>query len=205
MTSHRELLVAGLQSPAAYPHDVRSVQVRETHISWVFLTGEFAYKVKKPVQTPFLDFHTLEQREAMCHEEFRLNRRHASDLYLDVPPITGSCSAPQLNGTGEPIEYALQMRQFPEKALLSRMAEAGNLRPDHVDELAQVVGRMHATTTALPLDAPWGRADTIVREAHDNLAALNAAACPAVLQQTDQLTRWTATAAERLHRVFEQR
>ena len=88
----------------------------ETHISWVLLSGELAWKIKKPVQLGFLDFGTLEARERMCHEELRLNRRLAPSLYLEVVPVTGAAQAPQLGGPGEAIEWALKMRRFADVA-----------------------------------------------------------------------------------------
>ncbi len=89
-------LIAALQNPALYPHPVDGFQVIETHISWVILTGPFAYKVKKPVNFGFLDFTSLDAREHFCGEELRLNQRLTDDLYLEVLPITGSIDAPQL-------------------------------------------------------------------------------------------------------------
>ena len=75
-------LIGRLRDAHAYPHDVRDVQVRETHISWVILTGDYAYKIKKPVRFDFLDFSTLERRKFFCGEELRLNRRYAPDVIL---------------------------------------------------------------------------------------------------------------------------
>ena len=80
-------LIRGLLDPAAFPHAVRDLQIIETHISWVILTGEFVYKIKKPVSLGFLDFSTLERRKFFCDEEVRLNHRTAPELYLDVVPI----------------------------------------------------------------------------------------------------------------------
>ena len=84
-----QALIAALQNPALYPHPVDGFQVIETHISWVLLTGPYAYKVKKPVNFGFLDFTELAAREHFCQEELRLNRRQAPELYLDLVPITG--------------------------------------------------------------------------------------------------------------------
>ncbi|RMD68106.1 MAG: hypothetical protein D6819_10170, partial [Gammaproteobacteria bacterium] len=81
-------LIASLQNPALYDHEVQGFEVIETHISWVFLTGPFAYKIKKPLNLGFLDFSTLEKRRLYCHEEVRLNRRLAPDIYLKVVAIT---------------------------------------------------------------------------------------------------------------------
>ena len=77
-------LVESLLRPAAYPYPVKNIELLQTHISWVFLTGEFTYKVKKPVSFGFVDFSTLERRRFFCDEELRLNRRLAPELYLDV-------------------------------------------------------------------------------------------------------------------------
>ncbi|MCW8845832.1 MAG: hypothetical protein OQK99_08355, partial [Gammaproteobacteria bacterium] len=93
-------------------------ELLETHISWIILAGSYAYKIKKPVNFGFLDFSSLESREWFCHEEIRLNRRLAPDLYLNVVSITGSDSGPQLNGDGEVLEHAVRMRRFPQSAQL---------------------------------------------------------------------------------------
>ncbi|MEK1834635.1 MAG: hypothetical protein AAAB23_04890, partial [Pseudomonas sp.] len=124
-------LIAALQNPALYPHPVEGFQVIETHISWVLLTGPYAYKVKKPVNFGFLDFTSLEAREHFCAEELRLNQRLTQDLYLEVLPITGSAEAPQLGGDGPIVDYALKMRQFPQSQLLSTLQANGELTTTH--------------------------------------------------------------------------
>src|SRR5262249_15622915 len=121
---HEPALVAALARPQAYDHDVASVRVAETHISWVFLTGEYAYKVKKPLKFPFLDFSTLERRRYFCEEELRLNRRLAPQLYLAVVPIGGDDEAPRV-GVEPAIEYAVKMLEFPDDARLDRRLTAG--------------------------------------------------------------------------------
>ena len=83
-------LIAALQNPALYPHPVERFELIETHISWVLLTGPFAYKIKKPVNFGFLDFTTLDARKHFCNEELHLNQRLTQGLYLQVLPITGS-------------------------------------------------------------------------------------------------------------------
>src|SRR5690606_31218468 len=98
-------LISALQNPALYDHPVTDFQVLQTHISWVILAGDYAYKIKKPMNFGFLDFSTLAQRKHFCEEEVRLNRRLAADLYLGVVPITGSPEQPQLGGPGEAFEY----------------------------------------------------------------------------------------------------
>jgi aminoglycoside phosphotransferase family enzyme len=134
-----QTLIAALQNPALYPHPVEGFQVIETHISWVILTGPFAYKVKKPVNFGFLDFTGLEAREHFCTEELRLNQRLTDDLYLEVLPVTGSAEAPQLGGEGPAIEYLLKMRQFPQSGLLSTLQANGELTTAHIDEMAEQI------------------------------------------------------------------
>ena len=104
-----EDIVAGLRLPSAYPHPVDRVEHIETHISHVLLAGDYAYKLKKPLDLGFLDFSTLERRKFCCEEELRLNGRLAPNVYLDVVPITGTSTAPRLGGEGEVLEYAVKM------------------------------------------------------------------------------------------------
>src|ERR1700722_7296919 len=100
---------------AAYPGPVSRIEKLETHISWLFLAGGFAYKVKKPVDLGFVNFMTIERRRPFCDEERKLNLRLAPDLYLDVLAITGSVKHPQIRGTGTPIEDCARMRRFPQE------------------------------------------------------------------------------------------
>jgi aminoglycoside phosphotransferase family enzyme len=152
-------LVAGLKSSAAYDHPAAGVCVIETHISRVFLAGEYAYKVKKPVSLGFADFSTLERRRHFCEEEVRLNRRLAPDLYLGVAPITGTTGAIRVGGDGEPIEYAIRMRRFPQEALLGRVLDRGELRPEHIDALAAEIASFHARIPAAPPGSSFGIPD----------------------------------------------
>ena len=103
-------LLATLRNPASYHHPVRPIELVQTHISWVLLTGAYAYKIKKPVNLGFLDFTTLAARRHYCEEELRLNRRLAPELYLDVVPITGTAQHPLVSGDGPAFEYAVKMK-----------------------------------------------------------------------------------------------
>ena len=121
----------------------------DTHISTVWLAGDYAYKLKKPVKLPFLDFSTLALRRHFLAEELRLNRRTAPELYLDLLPVTGSASVPVLGGAGEPIEWVLRMRRFPAGALLSELAASGQLQASQIDALAAHVADFHRRLPAL--------------------------------------------------------
>lgn len=127
----------------------------DTHISTVWLAGDHAYKLKKPVKLPFLDFSTLALRRHFLAEELRLNRRTAPELYLDLLPVTGSASVPLLGGAGEPIEWVLRMRRFPAGALLSELVASGQLQASQIDALAAHVADFHRRLPALaPAEAP---------------------------------------------------
>ncbi len=131
-------------------------KIVETHISWVLLTGHYVYKIKKPVNFGFLDFSTLEKRRFCCHEELRLNRRLAAELYLEVVPITGAPEHPQLGGDGVAIEYAVKMLQVPAGQLLGEYARRGRLGEDEIDQLADLVAGFHQTIARTDANSPYG-------------------------------------------------
>lgn len=122
-------------------------QVITTHISWVLLAPRFAYKIKRPVRLPFVDYSTLAARRRFCEEEVRLNRRLAPSLYLGVSRITGSPEAPAIDGAGPALEYAVHMQRFAAGALFGEQLAAGALQAPQVDALAALLARFH-------LDAP---------------------------------------------------
>ena len=138
-----EFNISGMLKPEVYDHPVEFLELIETHISWVVLTGKFAYKIKKPVNFGFLDFSTLEKRLVCCEHELRLNRRLAPALYLDVVSITGPYDKPVVSGDGEVIEYAVKMTQFPQSSQLDHMLAAGKLTTLHIDALAHMVANFH--------------------------------------------------------------
>lgn len=168
-------LIANLLSAKAYPHKTDTIALIETHISWVLLTGAFVYKIKKPVNFGFLDFSTLEKRQFYCQEELRLNQRFSSNIYLEVVPITGSISAPQMNGEGAAIEYAVRMHQFAAGSLLSERAEQGLLDSDDIDGMAEVISVFHQSTLIAEAGSEYGN-PAIIRhwceENFDHIAPL---------------------------------
>lgn len=201
-----QTLIAALQNPALYPHPVEGFQVIETHISWVLLTGPYAYKIKKPMNFGFLDFTTLEARRHFCEEELRLNQRLTQGLYLEVLPITGSAEAPQLGGEGPVIEYALKMRQFPQNQLLSAMQACGELTPAHIDALARQIAEFHARTPAVPAEHPLCSPQAIVAPMLQNFEQIRPLLSdPADLQRLDVLQAWTEASFQRLEPLLASR
>ena len=163
-----DALVAALHDPRRYPHPVEGIRLIETHISWVLLTGRYAYKLKKPLDLGFLDFSTLERRREACETELELNRRTAPELYLEVVPVTGTPNEPEIGGIGQPIEYAVKMREFPQLTLLDRLAARGELRPDEMDELAATIAGFHSRVARAEHSSEFGTPEAVVAPARQN-------------------------------------
>ncbi len=143
------------------------VRLIETHISWVLLAGDFAYKIKKSVNLGFLDFTTLDLRRFYCDEEIRLNRRLAPQLYLETLPIGGSPERP-LPGQQPAIEYAVKMRRFPPDNLLDRLLAKGRVTPQCMDELAASLARFHHSLPPAPAATAYGTPECIRADALQN-------------------------------------
>ncbi|MDY7220352.1 AAA family ATPase [Denitrificimonas sp. JX-1] len=201
-----QALIDALQNPAIFPHPVEEFQVIETHISWVILTGSYAYKIKKSVNFGFLDFTDVEARKHFCSEEVRLNKRLTDGLYLEVVAITGSIDAPQLNGDGPAIEYAVKMRQFPQTQLLGDMQKRGELCETHIDALAKQIARFHDEAPQVPAEHPLGDPHAIMAPIRQNFEQIRPLLNePADLQQLDALEAWAEDSFTRLLPLLEQR
>ncbi|MFZ4623415.1 MAG: AAA family ATPase [Rhodoferax sp.] len=199
------LIQALLQAPR-YPGAVQQVELLQTHISWVLLAGDYAYKIKKPVKLHFLDFSTLARRRACCEDELRLNRRFAPDIYLEVLAIAGSPQQPQLGGAGAPIEYAVKMRRFAQDARLDHVCQRGKLGSAHLSDLADTLAAFHAAAAVAPDSSRFGTPDEIAAEARDNftdLLALLPAACWQA--RLAALQSWTEAGLTRLAPLMAQR
>jgi hypothetical protein len=199
-------LARALAQPRAYPHAPARVEHLETHISHVFLTGPWAYKIKKPLELGFLDFSTLEKRRECCSEELRINRRLAPDLYTAVVPITGSVDQPCVEGSGAAIEYAVKMRQFAQEGMLEQVLARGELTPALIDAIAQQVADFHADLPPAGPDTPFGTPQSVMapaRQNFDQLVPLPAAAEDGAL--LDTLRQWTETQHAALEDVFRHR
>ncbi len=202
---HSELIQA-LQDPAIYEHEATDIQLIETHISWLLLTGPYAYKIKKPLDLGFLDFRDLQQRRFYCEEELRLNRRTAESIYQDVVTITGSPSAPALNGEGEPIEYALRMRQFDPQRTLDVLAERDELASHHMDELADLLAHFHQSAPPLASDSTLGSPEILHQPMRENLEQIREQLSDETdLSQLQHLGEWMESAFERLEPTLRRR
>ncbi len=201
-------LVAALRDPAVYSHCVDAVEVIETHISSVLLAGEYAYKLKKPVDLGFVDFSMLARRRHFCEEEVRLNRRSAPRLYLEVVPITRSrtSTALRIGGDGTVIDYAVRMRRFSRSAQLDQMAQLGTLDAALIDRMTDTIAALHARCDVAPSDRTFGAPDEISRWTMDNLRELQRLTPdPSQRQRIELLARWTETEFARRAPAFAER
>lgn len=203
-------LIERLQrSPQAFHHPASDVQRIETHISWVLLAGDYAYKLKKPLKLDFLDYSTLALRRAACEEELRINRRAAPGLYLGLVPVTGQARAPRMGGDGPVLDWAVQMRRFEQDALLSRLIAQGRLLPGQIDQLARQLARFHTSAAVAPADGAFGAPETVRRVVRQVVAPLREPVGqigdPELAAELDGLARWTEAQGQALEGLFAQR
>jgi hypothetical protein len=134
-----------LLDPKTYDVPTTEIKVIQTHISFVFLTGEYVYKIKKPVDFGFLDYTTLEKRRFFCQEELRVNRRLCPDIYLGIVPLNRSEDGTiKVEGPGQTVEYAVKMVQLPQEGIMGRMLDAGQVSEEDVVEIAAILADFHA-------------------------------------------------------------
>lgn len=162
--------IASMLSPTTYPEPTSVVQHLQTHISHLFLTDSFVYKIKKPVDFGFLDFSTLEKRRFYCNEELRLNRRLSPDIYLGVVELHQSSDGHlNLAGDGTLVEYAVKMKRMPEAQMMSRMLERGEVTERQIDAIAERVARFHAEADRDGGIALFGTVEAITANWLENL------------------------------------
>ncbi|NOY61866.1 MAG: AAA family ATPase [Gammaproteobacteria bacterium] len=215
-SSHHETLIQTLQNAALYTHPVTQFQVIETHISWVILTGEFAYKIKKPLDLGFLDFSTLEKRRYYCHEELRLNQRLAKPLYLEVVTICGSAQNPTLKTAPcaheTVIEYAVKMCQFPQSAQLDRLlatekkGEGETVGVRCMDKLAMQINHFHQNIPSAGTNDPFGTANAVLQPIIENFEQIRALLeQPQQIEQLQRLEVWMRAFHQRHWNDFQLR
>ena len=148
--------IEALLDPAVYPEPTSRVQLLQTHISYLFVTDRYVYKIKKPVDLGFLDFTTLERRRFSCHEELRLNRRLAPDTYLAVVPVRATAGGATFRGCGEVIDHAVKMVRLPEELMMSPLLEQEAVTAGQIRTLARIIARFHQTAATGPGITTYG-------------------------------------------------
>jgi len=135
-------IASAMMSPKSYDEPVKKIRLMQTHISWIFLTGRYAYKVKKPVNFSFCNFSTLPKRKFFCNREFEINRQF-SDMYLKVVPINQFNGRIKINGKGKTIEYAVKMKELPQEKIMSRLLEKNKISRQTIEKIAGIVSKFH--------------------------------------------------------------
>jgi len=136
-------VVEALMKPEAYDEEPGRIELIQTHISFVFLTRNLAYKVKKAVSLGFLDFTTVEKRRFFCEKELQLNRRLCGDMYLEVVPINRS-EIIKIKGEGEAVEYAVKMKRMPQERMMNKLLEENKVDDKLVDRIAKIIADFHS-------------------------------------------------------------
>jgi hypothetical protein len=200
-------LIDGLRDPDAYEHPVSRVEVLETHISGVLLAGDYAYKIKKPVDFGFVNFSTLEKRRHFCEEELRLNRRFAPELYLDVVPVHGSPDSPSLKpAAGAPIEYAVRMKRFDQDALLDRCIHRNGLvTGGMIESFAADVAAVHQAAAVAAPDSEYGTPEIVSNNVRECWKPIRDAGLFEAGRDVESLVEYMDASAVALGPWFEQR
>jgi len=202
-----ELLV-----PSVFPHEVEHLELIETHISWIVLTGTVAYKFKKPVDFGFVDFSSLEKRRHACEEELRLNRRSAPTIYLGLVALVERDSglaladAEDLRDFEPVIDYGVKMHEFPQSAQLDRQFREGLLTSGDMDEIAATVAALHEAASVAEAGQPWGEPDAVAAPARENFRHLRElAASDEDLRILDGIAQWSENEFSARRDLFRQR
>lgn len=173
VATHLDHIVDAMSHTNFYPHPVDKIEKIETHISIVFLTGAFVYKIKKPVDLQFLDFTDLEKRRICCRAELTLNRRLSGNVYLKVLPITISGHAYQLAGKGKIVEYTVRMVQLSRNKRLDKCLRSGKLEQGIIDELARKLADFYKKTTSNPEITALGKWEIVWKNCAENFEQID--------------------------------
>ncbi len=198
--------VLELKNPECYPHPVTQIQLIETHISWVLLTGPFAYKIKKPVHYSFVDFSTLEKRRWFCEEEVRLNRRLVPEVYMGIVRLTGSPTTPRIEGQGDPFEFAVKMKQFSEDQGIDWILSKGRKVEACIFQLGDRIASFHENIEKAGEPTCYGNPDMVwqpIKECLDDLP-LNLLT-PTTQEYLTQIKKWLHQEWQDLFDVFVHR
>ncbi|OGN95057.1 MAG: hypothetical protein A2Z75_02715 [Chloroflexi bacterium RBG_13_50_10] len=163
-------LVQALLKPETYPHHPQKVELAQTQMSFLFLTGDYVYKVKKPVDLGYLDYTTLEKRLFFCRQEIELNKRLCPDAYLEVVPIVSRQGQINLGGKGEIIEYAVKMKQLPADRMMDKLLPQDLVTEDMVVRIAEKLAAFHDKARTSPDISAYGKLEAITINTDENFA-----------------------------------
>jgi uncharacterized protein len=194
-----------MHHPEFYPHAVQAVEREETHISVVFMTGSYVYKIKKSVALGFLDFTTLEKRRFFCHQELVLNRRLSQNVYLGVAAITEKDNRYYLDGPGEPIEYAVKMRQLPADRSMRELLKQNKLLPRDIERLALFLCEFYQNADSGDNISAFGAGAVISKNWEENFSQTEDFAGPVIDRRHFEIVRAAVRAFLERHKTLFQR
>ncbi|UCE73172.1 MAG: hypothetical protein JSV56_09030 [Methanomassiliicoccales archaeon] len=161
-------IISDLNLPKAYPEPTKQVELVQTHISYIFITDDFVYKIKKPVNFGFLDFSTLDKRLYYCQKEIELNKRLSPDIYLDVVPITDEGEKLKVSGEGEVVDYAVRMKKIPMDRIMVTLLEQGKLTPEMVKKVSKKIADFHSEAVTSSAIEQFGTINVIKTNTDEN-------------------------------------
>ncbi len=209
-----------LLSSKAYPHPVEGIKVLETHISWVILTGKYAYKIKKGINIGYLCTTNLDDRAFFCLEELRLNSRFAPDLYLGVAEIIGPYESATFSSLkreiqttitdkrnkNKVIDYAVVMNQFPQNQLLKKCINKPSLNINCFVKLAKDLSHFHMSTEIAPINSPYGNSKSTLKPVQENVNILKGLISQdKPIELINRYEQWFKKKARELSLKFESR
>jgi aminoglycoside phosphotransferase family enzyme len=159
-----------LKKPTAYPESTNEVQLLQTHISFIFITDDYVYKIKKPVNFGFLDFSTLEKRKYYCEKEVELNKRLSPDIYLDVVKVVDKEGTLVIDGEGDLVEYGVKMKKIPMDRLMEKLLEEGKLTSEMVKRVGEKISKFHENAATSSEIEGFGSKDVIKTNTDENFA-----------------------------------
>jgi aminoglycoside phosphotransferase family enzyme len=166
-------LVKALLKPGAYPEATGKIELVQTQMSFVFLTDQFVYKVKKPVDLGYLDYTTLEKRHFYCQKEVELNRRLCPEIYLGVVPVTSDNGAIRIGGRGETIEYAVRMRRLPQEKMMNVLLANDGVSAEMITGVARKLADFHKEAETSPEISAFGEIKAITSALRNTPTALS--------------------------------
>lgn len=199
-------ILKSLLKPEAYPEPAGSIELVQTHVSYIFLTDRYAYKIKKPVDFGFLNFSTIDRRRFYCSEEVRLNRRLCPDMYEGVTELRETASGAAFHGNGQILDYAVKMKRLPADRMLDRLVDTQLITSADMKNISRVIADFHRSAATSPNISEYGRIERIMynwQENFDQCLAFEDTTLPA--PDRELIRSWVSAFIEENRPLFEQR
>jgi aminoglycoside phosphotransferase family enzyme len=199
-------MVDDLMDPSAFPENTKNILLAQTHISNVFISDKFVYKIKKPVNFGFLDFSTLEKRKYYCNEEVDLNNRFSTGIYLGVIPVTYDGSKHSIGGKGKIVDYAVKMRRLSDEDLLKTRFKKGIITLKDIERMGKAIATIHKNAVQSKKIKEFGKIEAVKLNTDENFQQTEEFIDNSILkEQFDDLRKWTEDFYKNFKDIFKQR